>query len=503
MIGNQSYKLKESIQDLVENSAMISELMETASQEGHRLYLVGGFIRDVLLGGSSKDADFVTARAPDLAKSLAGKTGCKPVIIDRKFGTIRLIPAAMPTPSTGQVYNIDLSPLRGPSIQEDLSRRDFTVNALAVDLSTWQTSNSLELIDPLGGLADIRASRLRACSYRSFAEDPLRILRAYRLVSTYGFTLESQTKQWILKAQQSLDEVAVERIRDELVLILSASNTSSILRMLDEDKILPLILPETEPLRYLRQNDFHHQDVLQHSLSALEALEIFLARPQELLKSFAEEASTILAQKIAGERTRRSLLKFGVLIHDIGKPACKTVDKDGGIHFYGHEAVGARLAAAICSRLRFSNKEIDFISQLIRQHMRAVHLFNLPRPSRRALGRFFKLGPELFWPLLLLFASDYRATQGPRSLKGDMRPLRQRLGDWLNFYNQQLKPKEAEPPLVSGHDLINYLHLSPGPTVGKLLETVTELQWEGRIKNRKEALEKAAQLLMQWSKRSQ
>jgi hypothetical protein len=253
-------------------------------------------------------------------------------------------------------------------------------------------------------------------------------------------------------------------------------------------------------MRDLRQNDYHHQDVWQHSLSALEALETFLTRPQDLLGSHTDEALAVLNQKIAGDRKRQFLLKLAVLLHDIGKPACRTVDKDGFIHFYDHERVGARLAGSACSRLCFSNKEIHFVSQLIRQHMRAIHLFNLVRPSRRALARFFRLGPSLFWPLLLLFASDYRATRGPKSLGGDMGPLRQRIREWLEFYHQQLKPRQVKPPLVSGHKLMDHLHLAPGPTVGKLLQALAEMQWEGRITTRQEALDQAAQLLKKWGK---
>jgi hypothetical protein len=134
--------------------------------------------------------------------------------------------------------------------------------------------------------------------------------------------------------------------------------------------------------------------------------------------------------------------------------------------------------------------------------MRVVHLFSLKRTSRKALSRLFKLGPELFWPLLFLFGSDYRATKGPRSQEAEIGPLRHKIDRWLDFYHKQLKPKEGEPPLVKGHELMNRLNLSPGPTVGKLLHTLAELQWEGRINSRKEALQHAAQLLKKWTKRS-
>ena len=502
---NGAYQIKtlrNLINYLVQNSGLISALVKLAQSEGHQLYLVGGFIRDTLLGRSSKDVDFVSRRTSDLAKSLARETGTRLALIDRKFGTIRLIPPAGLN-ELSDFYQVDLSPLRGSSIAADLNQRDFTVNALAVDLSAWQTDGSFHLLDPLGGLSHLRAGRLQLCSPHSLKEDPLRILRAYRLAATHDFTLEAYTQDRIREIRHGLNRVAVERIRDELVLILSTTNSAPILRVLDDDNVLGILLPECEPMRNCSQNDYYQQDVWQHSIAALEALEFFLANPQKILGRHADEALPILAQRIAGGRTREIMLKLGVLLHDIGKPNCRTVDENGVTHFYGHQVAGARLAGSLCARFCFSNKEIDFVSQLVRQHMRVVHLFSLRRTSRKALSRLFKLGPELFWPLLLLFGSIYVATKGPRSQKAEVGVLRHRIDRWLDFYHTQLKPKEGEPPLVRGHELMNRLNLSPGATVGKLLHTLAELQWEGRITSRDEALKHATQLLEKWMKRRQ
>jgi poly(A) polymerase len=320
------------------------------------------------------------------------------------------------------------------------------------------------------------------------------------LAATHDFTLKGHTQDRIRETRHGLKLIAMERIRDELVLILSITNSVSILRLLDDDKILQLLLPECEPLRNCSENDCYHQNVWQRSLSALEALESFLASPQELLGQYADEAVPILEQRIAGERTRKIMLKLGVLLHDIGKPSCRAVDENGVTHFYGHEVAGSKLVGSLCARFCLSNKETDFVTQLVRQHMRVVHLFSLKRTSRKALSRLFKLGPELFWPLLFLFGSDYRAKTGPRSQKAEMALLRHQIDSWLDFYHKQLKPKEEDPPLVRGHELINRLNLSPGPTVGKLLHTLEELQWEGRINSREEALQHAAQLLKKWKR---
>jgi tRNA nucleotidyltransferase/poly(A) polymerase len=433
-----------------------------------------------------------------LANSLATETDTRLAFIDRKFGSIRLIPSPLTHDLSG-FYQVDLSPLRGSSIAEDLNQRDFTVNALAVELSAWQSATSLDLIDPLGGLSHLRARRLHLCSPNSLENDPLRILRAYRLAATHDFTLEAHAQERIVETLHGLNRVAVERIRDELVLILSTTNSAPILRVLDDDNVLRLLLPECEPMRNCSQNG-HHQDVWQHSLSALEVLESFLASPQELLGGYADEALPILAQRIAGERTREIMLKLGVLLHNIGKPNCRTVDENGVTIFTGHEVIGARLAGSLCARFCFSNKEIDFVRQLIHQQMRVVHPFSLKRTSRKALSHLFILGPELFWSLLFLFGSDYLAAKDPRSRKTEIGSLRHQMNTWLDFYHKQLKPKEKELPLVRGHELMNRLNLSPGPTVGKLLHTLAELQWEGRINSREEALQHAAQLLKQWKR---
>jgi poly(A) polymerase len=476
--------------------------VEIAQREKYQLYLVGGFLRDTLLGKTCKDADFVSNQSPELTRKVARLTGSRPVLIDRKFGTIRLI-SSVHEDGTEESFVVDLSPLRGPSIFHDLCQRDFTINSLALDMSTWWAHREVHLLDPLGGIKDLEAGRLRTCSQKSLSDDPLRILRAYRLASAYGLILGAQTRKSILQARHGLNRVAVERIRDELMLILQATSCVSILRMLDEDGILKLLLPECEDMRNLKQNDAHHQDVWQHSLSALESLEFFLKNIKYLLGKYGDEAVAILTQELAGQRSRQTSLKLGVLLHDLGKPLRRSVGKGGSIHFYGHEIAGSKLAASLCSRLRLSNKEINFVSQLVRQHMRPIHLFNLARTSTRALSRFFILGPDLFWPLLLLFASDYKASQKSTSIEVDLQPLRQRIGHWLDFYYNQLKPREMEPSLVSGHDLMNYLDLSPGPIVGKLLATLAELQWEGRISTRQEALDHATRLLKDWTNRSQ
>lgn len=496
----QISNLKSIVAYLIAGCKNIAALVELAHTDGYELFLVGGFLRDALLGKRCKDVDFVSGNAHALSRSVAKETGSKFVAIDRKFGTLRLVPPA-DSDEPGELFVVDLSPLRGSNILDDLYQRDFTVNALALDLSTWWTRREAHLFDPLGGITDLETGRLHLCSQLSLANDPLRILRAYRLALVYGLTLTAQTRKSIRQAVHRLNQVPVERIRDEMMLILSKANSVSILRVLDEDGVFELLLPECADMRNLHYNNSQNFDLWQHSLGTLEALEFFLNNIHKLFGDYTDEASIILNQKLAGERRRQTSLKLSALLHDIGIQYCTFPPKNDNIRFQGHEVAGGELAASLCSRLRLSNKEINFVGHLVRNHMRTVRLFRHTHTPRRPLCRFFRLGPELFWPLLLLLASDYKASQGFVSAGGDQQPLQQRIRDWLDFYYKELKPRELEPPLVSGHNLMKQLNLSPGPTVGRLLNALAELRWEGCIGTQQQALEHAKELLELWGKR--
>jgi poly(A) polymerase len=494
---DEMVKLEESLRRLLAGSGMLSFVLDLAARWGEPLYLVGGFLRDVLLGHGTDEVDLVSRRVPELAAACSGERGARLVQVDRRFGALRLIPPG--AERVGAIRSLDLSPLRGSSILEDLTCRDFTLNAMALDLVAWRETGRVECIDPLGGLADLRARRLRACTSRSFADDPLRVLRAYRFVASHPFSLEPQTRTLIREGGRGLGDVAVERVRDEISLILETPRAAPIFKMLDEDGVAPFVLPECEPMRGLDQNGYRHLSLWTYSLLTLEALEGFMARPEILSTGFVTEVNAILGERLAGERTRSGVVKLAALLRDVAKPLCRKVRGDGGVRFRGHEVAGARLAASTCSRLRFSNQEIGEVAELVRQHMRVVHLLHLDPPISRALSRFFRLGPALFWPLILLAASDYGVAADPLTHSTTLAWFREQVAQWLELYHRELRPREAAPALISGRDLMAQLHLSPGPLVGRLLRAVTDLQWEGRISSPEEALQEASRLLARWS----
>ena len=496
---DEMVKLEASLRGLLAGPSTLSFLVDLAAHRGEPLYLVGGFLRDVLLGGSSDEVDLVSPRASELAATWSGEPGARLVQIDRRFGALRLIPPG--AERVGAIRSLDLSPLRGSSILEDLTYRDFTVNAMAVELVAWRSNGRLELIDPLGGLASLRSGQLRACSSRSFLDDPLRVLRAYRFMASYLFRLEPGTNALIKESVRCLGDVAVERVRDELSLILEGPRAGLIFRLLDQDGVAPFLLPECEPMRGLKENGGRHLDLWAYSLLALQALEDLMARPELLSAGLVGEMNGILGERLAGDRTRSGVVKLAAILRDVAKPFCRKAGDGCAVQFHGHEVAGARMAASICSRLRFSNQEIHEVAELVRQQTRVAHLLRLDPPTARPLCRFFRLGPTLFWPLLLLAAADCEAGRDPHSPGADLTRLRRQSAQWLEFYHRELRPRQAAPALVSGHDLMAKLHLSPGPLVGRLLRAVDDLHWEGRISSREEAFLEASRLLARWSSR--
>lgn len=488
--GIHMANLRAGLQALLAETTSMSQLLELAGRSGWGLYLVGGFLRDVLLGDTCEDVDLVSQNPEALAASWAARVGGHVVSFDRKFGTIRLIPAE--PEREGRIRQYDLSPLRGSCIADDLGQRDFTMNSLAVDLVKWQISGETRIIDPLGGMVDLSNGILRACARHCFAADPVRILRAYRLISSYNFVLESQTRKWLLAAGRLLERPAAERLRDELALIFSAARSAAALRMLAADGLLEVLMPEGHSRPGHEQRA---RDAWSHGLSALEALELILAQPEVVFGRHAPQATAVLAEKLAGGRTRKTMLKLAVLAHDIGKPLGA---ERAAPRFSGHETIGSRLVLSLCARLRFSNKESEFAGQLVRQQLWPRHLFNQANPSERALAWFFRQGPARFWPLLLLFAADHLAGCHPEDFGREAGRLRRSFQDWLDFYYRHLLPRKQEEPLVNGRELMAHLNLGVGPLVGRILKTLAELQWEGRINSKEEALREAARLLEQW-----
>lgn len=431
------------------------------------IYLVGGTIRDILMGKQPTDYD-ITAQSPcePLAHRIARNAGSRVIPLGKPGWTIYRVVAGELT--------IDVAPLEGETIHEDLKRRDFTVNAMAWDV------NQRRLIDPFNGRQDIREREIRMVAPENFLSDPLRLLRAFRLGAVLQFLIEPATQAEIRKRVDKIGVAAGERIREELMKMLACRKCDSYLREMDATGLLTEIFPELGPLKNCRQNKHHDFDAFKHTMTAFSSIEKILAGA----KTFFTEPREF-PENLKPEPAR---LKLALLLHDIGKPACRTEDESGNIHFYGHEAIGADMARAVSQRLRLSNNHWAYTDFIIRNHLTPLHLFNAHRKqqlTRRAIFRFLIKSRPLAVDLLIHAIADARGKKtfhSPAAFEQFCRQL-------VHTYVFDFQKKSKFPPLITGHDLINELHLSPSPLFTRLLSRVEEERFAGRLRTRSEALE--------------
>ncbi|MHB8575425.1 MAG: CCA tRNA nucleotidyltransferase [Dehalococcoidia bacterium] len=465
-------------------------------------YLVGGFVRDTLLGRLTRDIDVAVEGDPlPLVRTLARGLDGVVVPLDRERGTYRVV-LRLPIDS---VTHVDVNRLREPTIAADLLARDFTMNAIAVQLDREQPA----WIDSTGGLRDLTERVVRAASPRTFHDDPLRLLRAVRFCVQLGFRLDEATASLIREAAPLLRRSAAERQRDEFSLILAADRSASGVRMLHGLGLLFTLLPDLEAGVGIQQPAEHYYDVFSHSVEALAALDAMLAFKQpsggreEMLwgdlwagVGWLPEIRTGLSA-IAGENRPRSVaLKFAGLLHDVSKPETKAVDQDTGrMRFYGHDSVGAGRAAASARSLRFSARETEYIELLVREHLRPGMLAAPGEvPSNRALFRFVRDLGDAAPDLLLLNLADHAAVRGPRLTRDEWR-RHVAFVSWVLHMLYVETQVSRLPRLVSGYDLMTDLGLKPGPVVGRLLGMVQEAQAAGEVKTAAQALRFAREAL--------
>jgi poly(A) polymerase len=471
------------------------------------IYLVGGAVRDLLLARALHDYDFaLPGRALEISRRLADRLGAAYYPLDAERGTARLILGA----ESGTREVLDFATYRGPDLESDLCDRDFTINAMALDLRAPQ-----QLIDPLGGASDLQEKQLRACSPHALADDPVRVLRAIRMAANFGLHIQPETRQQMRAALPGLVNVSPERQRDELLRILGGRQPHIAIRALEMLGAFPYIFPEIPALVGVTQTAPHIKDVWNHTLDTLRALEgtvnllagtpdseasgnLMLGVLSLRLGRYREQIKAHLQSEPVPDRPARALLFLAALYHDVSKPQSRSVDESGRVRFFGHDESGAEVVARRGEALHLSNPEVRRLELIVRHHMRPSLLSHSPGgPSRRAIYRFFRDTGEAGVDICLLSLADVWATYGatlpPERWKEQVETVRSLLTAWWENPAEQIRPAA----LISGDDLIQIFKLKPGPVIGETLEVVRESQAAGEITSRLEALEFAGTFLDQ------
>jgi len=448
-----------------------------------RLYLVGGAVRDLLLGRPLKDLDLVCRGARDYASRLAQCKGAALVPMEKKPDEpcYRVIVRDRPDDY------LDIAEIRGQDILEDLGRRDFTINAMAVEINSDCSPG--RTIDPLAGAEDLRKKIIRLANKDSLTSDPLRVLRGFRFAAALGFDIADSTVEGMRKSAGLLSSVSAERIIAELFLILKNPRASFYFSWMDGLGIPEIIIPEVMPMKGCEQNGFHHKDVWGHSMLVMEKCEKLLNNVDVHFGSCGPSIADNLDKD-----GRAGLLKLAALLHDIGKPATKGINADTGrTTFYGHDREGAKVIDIIAQRLKMSNADREFLVLLAAEHMHALNLSAAGVKASTKM-RWFRRMRDDSVPALILAVADVMSSLGPESGEEYREGLIERCRQSVGEYFTGIKEKIERPSFVNGDDLIS-LGVSPGPELGRLLEQLRSMQDTGEINRREEGLEAAVKLI--------
>ncbi len=455
-----------------------------------QLYLVGGYIRDFLLGNLTRDADFVYTGDPGaLALETAQGMGGSSFTLHGDEDIHRV------TLKRGEDYfTLDFSRVKGDSLEEDLSMRDFTINAMALDI--WRFFHKGEaqlprdLVDKHYGWRDLNEGILRECHNETFLQDPVRILRGFRFKHLLGLEMEERTLNHMKKYANMVTRSPGERIALELLLTLSYPGTSTIFDDLANAGLLQYPVPSLFPIMGLEQNTYHHLDVWKHTLLTLDELDKLIEFPESVYPGYTDRLMERLKGMLQNHFSRSAFLRLAALLHDVGKAQTFSRDETGRIHFHGHQVYSEEEARKLSQRLRLSRRSEEYLARVVGMHMHIASVL-AGGVTRRAMIRLVHRLGEYTPDVVLLSTADRMATRGEAATQ-------ESLEKYVEFCCQVLEEhyKVAEtPPLLRGRDLIEELGMEEGRAIGELLGRLRLAQLEGRIIDREQALELARSIL--------
>jgi len=457
-------------------------------------WFVGGMVRDALIGRDTMDVDVIVDCDPHAVAEwilAAGRAGSgEPhtgfACLDEGWGIYRVV--------IGDA-TIDVVPLEG-SLEEELLRRDLTVNALALPVGARPS----DVIDVVGGMADLESRVARAVRKDNLTHDPVRLLRVVRFAVDLDLTVEARTAEWVRELACLLDLAPGERVARELLAALESPRASRFPALLEELGLLGVLLPELAPLRGIGRFGFHHVDAYDHSLKAYafvaQALRGKALSPgvdSELWSSMLEAVSV---EPLAGVRARRAMVLLAALLHDVGKPSCMTQDGDGRVRFVGHERAGAEIARQVAGRLRLSRLETVHLAALVEHHMRPCMLGATDEPpTARACARVFRALLDRTPDVCLLGLADRAASRGPASTPDVALRQEEATARVLDLWHAARRREPERGPLLTGRDLMTHLGIPQGPLIGRILKELRVAEAAGDVCDREAALALAHDLL--------
>ncbi len=456
-------------EDSIKNNKILNVIRPYVNNR--QIYIVGGYLRDLVLGKNSSDIDIVTLSndTKEFAEELTENLHAHFVPLDEINKIYRIV---LPDKTT----YIDIAQCEGKTIEEDLKRRDFSINALGYDFSNDK------IIDTVNSLEDIKNGIIKEISEKNIEDDPLRMLRAFRFQSELGFNISESLIEIIKKHASNIEKSAKERVNTELVKLFAGKKAVDALEGMDKTEILYYLIPECKALKKIPPNSHHHLCLFNHCLSVTDKIEEFIEKaPDDIEKHFDA--------KSFGALQRKGYLKLAAFLHDIGKPKTWTIEPDTGRHrFIKHDDAGAKMAPEILKRLKFSNKQIKYIQKLIKYHIYPANVVTGENYTDKAVLRFFRKMENEVPDIIAIAYGDRLSALGPDITEKIVNDNINGLWSLLDRYLKTKNELAPLPKLLDGNEIMKILNIKQGPNLGKIIKALTEAQLSSEVQTKEEAI---------------
>lgn len=461
--------MKTQIFDKIKDDLIIKEIIKYSPNI--EVYCVGGIIRDIFLNRENFDKDLIVKGidAKDYALNLSEKLDATFIPLDETNNIYRLV-------LKDKKNFIDITNVLNNSIEDDLKRRDFTINSIAINLKTF------EITDINYGLKDLKNKKIRMIEEKNFKEDPLRLLRAYRFQAVTDFDIDSKTEHTIKKYEDLIDKPAKERINYELMKLFNGEYTVKALLNMEKTGILYKILPIYLDVKKVPPNTHHHLDLIHHLIETVNQIQNFYKISKPEIKNHLDTTDF-------GGFSRLSHLKLAGFMHDIGKYSCWTIEEDTGRHrFIKHDDIGAKMAVPILKNLKFSKKQIEYITKMIKHHIYPSHVISSEVVTDKIKMRYIRKMEDDVIDNIILAMSDRLSARGKAVTDEMVKNNITGLTNLLNFYLDVKDTLEPLPKLLTGNEIMEILHIKPSKELGNIIAMIEEAQLNGEINTKEDAL---------------
>ena len=446
---------------------VISKIAENFDNE---IYLVGGTVRDYYMGLESVDRDIIVMDedAREFALKLADLFNATFVPLDEENKIYRLV---LPD----KINYIDVTNPVGDSIEKDLMRRDLTINAIAVNIRTG------DVIDISGGVTDIKNKCINYVNEHNFIDDPLRLLRVYRFQALYGFQLAPETINAVCKYVDLIHKPAVERINYEILKLFSGKYAHQALENMNKTWLLEEIFSFVKELKQVPPNSHHHLDLFHHSIETVKQVQLLYENAPDVVKEHLDRIDF-------GGFSRLAHLKLAAFMHDIGKFSTWTIE-EGKHRFIKHDDVGAKMSIKILKKLHFSNKQIDYISSMIKYHIYPSHVMNSPQITEKIMMRYVRKMDKNSIDAIILAQADRLSARGPEITDEIVERNITSLNMLLKFYLEARETLKPLPKLLDGNEVMKILNIKPSRRLGEIMDALHEAQISGDVVTKDHAIE--------------